>query len=216
MNIRTGTAPTTTLPGEPPRRSRGALVAAIVFAVAAIAAAALLTVNAMRDPDAPETTLTTGETAPTSVATPPTLPPDPQAATKAAVIAAHTQSFKGFIEVGRRTPANPDDPRLSEHTSGSALIAARRAILDNNAKGLVYVGDAELHPTVTDLTADSATVLECAMDRTALVQAKTGTTVVDAGPNQGAASTSKLRLEAGVWKVTDFKDEKRSCVPPAA
>lgn len=215
MNIRTTTAPTTTLPGGPPRRPRSTLVA-LVVAVVVVAAAAVVLLNANRDSGSPSATRTMGETTPASVATSPTLPADPQAATKAAVIAAHTQSFKSFIEVGRRTPANPDDPRLSEHTSGSALIAARRAIVDNNAKGLVYVGDAELHPTVTDLTADSATVIECAMDRTALVQAKTGTTVVDAGPNEGAASTSKLRLEAGVWKVTDFKNEKRSCVPPAA
>ncbi len=216
MNIRTSTPPTPTLPGEPPRRSRGALVAAILISVAAVAAAAVFAINATRDSGAPATTRTTGETPPASLATSPTLPPDPQAATKAAVIAAWTQSYKALIVVGRQTPANPNDPRLSEHTSGPALTAMQRAIADFNAKGLIVVGDAELHPTVLDLTADSATVIGCALDRTAEVEARTGKTIVDAGPNEGIASTSKMRLEGGVWKVTDFKNEKRSCVPPAA
>ena len=214
MNIRTSTAPTTNLPGEPPRRSWSTLVA-LVVTVVVVAAAGIVLLNANRDSGSPATTRTTGETTPASVASP-TLPPDPQAATKAAVLAAYTQSFKAIILVGRQTPANPADPRLSEHTSGPALIAKQRAVADFNAKGLIIVGDAELHPTVIDLTAESATVIECALDRTAEVESRTGKTIVDAGPNEGIASTSKMRLEGGVWKVTDFKNEKRSCVPPAA
>lgn len=216
MNIRTGTAPTTSLPGEPPRRSRWPLVAAIFFTVAAIATVALFAVNAARDPDSSVATRPTGEAPPPSVAASPTLPPDPQAATKAAVIAAYAQSYKAIIVVGKEATPNVNDSRLSEHTTGPALIAKQRAVADNKAKGLVYVGDAQLHPTVIELTADTATVVDCALDRTALVEARTGTTVVDAGPNEGAVATAKMKLDGGVWKVTDFKNEKRSCVPPAA
>jgi hypothetical protein len=214
MSIRTTPAPGATMPGEPPRRSRRTLVA-VVLAVAVIAVAALVALTSTRDRGAPVATRTTDQP-PGSVGTSPTLPPDPQAAIKAEVIAAYSQSFKALIVVGRQPSASPDDPRLSEHTSGPALIAKQRAIRDNNAKGLVYVGDAELHPTVVDLTADSATVIECALDRTALIQVSTQKTVIDAGPNEGIASTSKMKLEGGVWRVTDFKNENRPCVPPAA
>lgn len=213
MNVRTSTSPTTATPGKPPGRP-GARVLVVVVAVLILAAGAVGAVLIVTDNDSDVVGTTSQSTAVTNPSTPTTL--DPQAAVRAAVLAAYTQSFKAIIVVGRQTSQSPDDPRLSEHTSGPALIAKQRAIADNKAKGLVFVGDAELHPTIIELTADSATVVECAMDRTALVESRTGTTVVDAGPNEGIASTSKMRLEAGVWKVTDFKNEKRSCVPPAA
>lgn len=175
----------------------------------------LYAVNATRDPGTPAATQTTGETAPASVATSPTLPPDPQAATKAAVIAAYTQSYQAFIAVGKEASPNPNDPRLSQHTSGPALLAEQRALVDNKSKGRVLVGDAQLHPTVVSLGENTATVVDCAFDRTALVESRTGTTVVDSGSG-GTADTAQLKLEGGVWKVTDFKDEKKSCVPPGA
>lgn len=214
MNLRTGTAPRTALPGGPPRRSGSTLVAAGFFALAVVLAVVAVLVT--RDKGGPVATRTTGDKPPASVATSPTLPPDPQAATKAAVIAAYTKSYQALIAVGKEASSNPNDPRLTENTTGAALLEVQRALADNKSKGLVYTGDAVLHPSVIALGPDTATVVDCAFDQTALIETRTGRTIIDAGPPGGSAATAKLRLEGGVWKVSDFTNEKRPCVPPAA
>jgi len=214
MNIRTGSAPTTvTLPGEPPRRTRTTLLAVLIVA-ALVAIAVMVVVNVTGDGSGPVTTQA-GDTPPGSVATSPTLPADPQAATKAAVIAAYTQSYQAFIAVGKEASPDINDPRLSQHTTGTALIAKQRALADSKSKGLVFTGNAVLHPTVIQLGPDTATVVNCALDRTALVHGRTGSTIIGEGSG-GTADTATLILESGVWKVNHFKDEKTSCVPPAA
>lgn len=212
MTIRTSAEPGTTLPGGPPRRSHSRLLLAVI-AVVAVGTGLVVAASQLGGHDADVATTATQEP---SAAPSVTTPFDPQAATKAAVIAAYTQSYKAIIVVGKEAAPNPNDPRLSQHTSGPALAAVQRAIADNNSKGLVYFGDAELHPTIIELGPDTATVVDCSIDQTGLRDRRTGAIVEDGGPAKGGASTAKLRLEAGVWKVTDFKDEKRSCVPPAA
>jgi len=213
MNLRTGTAPRTTLPGEPPRRSRSTMVAAGFFALAVVLAVVAVLVT--RDKGGPVPTGTTHDTPAASVATSPTLPPDPQAATKAAAIDAYKKSYEGFVAVGKEASPNPNDPRLTQYSTDTALAAKQKALAENKAKGLVYVGDVELHPSVIALSADAATLVDCSFDRTALVDARTGSTVVEAGPGGGLAATAKLRLEGGMWKVSSFKAEYQACVPPA-
>ncbi len=213
MSIRTTPAPGTYLPGEPPRRSRRTLVV-MVLAVAVIAASAVVVLRATRDHGTSVATRTTDQPS-ASVATSPRLPADPQAATKAAVIAAYTQSYQAFIAVGKEASPDPNDPRLSEHTTGTALLAEQQALVANKSKGQVMVGDAVLHPTVIQLDSGTATVTDCAYDRTALINGRTGSTITDGGSG-GTADTATLVLENGVWKENHFKDEKTSCVPPAA
>jgi len=209
MKLRARSAPAPVLPGGPPRRS-GATVLLVVVGLLAVAAGAVVVVNLTSGDDRVATT--TQE----SPAPAPTLPADPQAATKAAVTDAYIQAYKAVIVVGKEASPSANDPRLSAHKTGPALIAVQRAIADNNSKGLVYVGDAEVHPTVIELGSDTATVVDCSVDRTALIDRRTGTTVVPAGKGEGLAATAKLRLEGGVWKVSDFKAENRPCVPPPA
>lgn len=154
---------------------------------------------------------------PTSVgSTAPATTLDARGTAKAAVIDAYRRSYEEFVAVAKERSPSPDDPRLSRYSTGSALIAKQRAVADNKSKNLILVGNVEVHATVLDIGADTATIVDCNLDRTALVDARTGTTVVDAGPPGGLAITAKLRLEGGVWKVSDFTNEKRSCVPPAA
>jgi len=214
MNIRTTTsAPTPILPGDPPRRSRTTVLVA-VLALLCLAAGAVVVVNLTRD-DGVVSTETSAQPTP-SVNSTPTVAADPQAAAKTAVIDAYVRAYKAVIVVGKEATPSPNDPRLSEHKTGAALVAVQRAIADNNSKGLVYSGDAELHPTVIELGSNTATVVDCSIDRTALVERRTGSTVVPAGKGEGLAATAKLILEGGVWKVSDFKAENRPCVPPAA
>lgn len=212
MNLRTGTAPRTTLPGEPLRRSRSTLVAAGFFALAVVLAVVAVLVT--RDNAGPVATRTTGGTPPASLATPPTLPPDPQAATKATVLDAYKQSTDEYVAVGSDLLAKADDPRLAQHSTGTALIAAQQSLGKYKSQGQVLRGDVEVHATVINLQADSATLVDCGFDHLSVVEARSGR-VVTPPTSEGSAATIEMVLQSGVWKVNHFKDEKRSCVPPA-
>ena len=209
MNPRTSTAPAPILPGGPLRRSR-TTVLLVLLAALAVAAGVIVAVNLARDSR-------TVSTEPTPSATsPPTLAPDPQAAVKAAVIDAYRQSFDAFVAIASDPKGSPDDPRLSQHTIGNALLASQITIKRLRDAGQVYAGRVEVHPTVVELTADTAVVADCGVGDLAVVEVATGRVVKPAGPPVGAASTATYRLIDGKWMQNSFKDEKRSCVPPAS
>jgi hypothetical protein len=164
--------------------------------------------------DAPGATATTTPHASVPSHSPTTL--DSQAAARAAVIDAYIQSYRALIAVGKEPSPDLNDPRLSQHTTGAALTAEQRALADHIARGLIYFGDAELHPTVVELGPERAVVVGCSIDTTGLADAQTGAVVEGGGDGGGLADTAELILVDGTWKVNNFKDEKRSCVPPVA
>lgn len=211
MNLRTST-PAPIMPGEAPRRSRTGLVLVVVLAVlvAGVAAVAAFT----RGGDGAVSTETTPQiTAPAASA--PTLPPDPQAATKAAVIDAYRQSMDEYVTVGKDLNAKATDPRLAQHKTGTALTATQQALAARKSRGEVFRGTLTVHPTITDLQATKAILVDCNVDRLEVVEASTGRVVIPAG-TEGYAATVEMVLDGGTWKVNNFKDEKRTCVPPAA
>jgi hypothetical protein len=211
MNIRSSsTAPAPIYPGDPPRRSRTTLLV-VVFTLVALAAAAVVVVNLTKDDDGRVATATNRQEAP--AASTPTTAADPQAATKAAIVAAYRQSFDAFVAVGSDPRGSPDDPRLSQHTIGNALLASQITIKRLRDAGQVYAGRVEVHPTVVELTADTAVVADCGVGDLAVVEVATGRVVKPAGPPVGAASTATYRLIDGKWMQNSFKDEKRSCEP---
>lgn len=141
---------------------------------------------------------------------------DPDAATKSAVIAAYRSSFDQFVAVASDPAGRPEDPRLAEHTVGNALAARQAFVFRLRKVGQKFTGAVELHPRVRELSAATATVADCNIDRTATVEVATGK-VVSPPATEGSEVTAKLRLDAsGVWKQYDFTDEKRPCVPPAS
>ena len=214
MNIRTSTPARTTPSGEPPRRP-GSRAIVILVAVLILAAGALGAVLILSDNEPDVGTTTQQTTKPVATPSTPTTV-DAQAQARAAVIDAYKKSYAEFVAAAKEASPNPDDPRLARYSSGAALIAKQRSLADLRSKGQVLTGDIELHPSVVALGSDTATVVDCNIDRTARIDGRTGSTVVGAGTGAFGASSAKLRLEGGVWKVTDFTDEKRSCVPPAA
>jgi hypothetical protein len=151
-------------------------------------------------------------TTPVGEAPAPTSPADPQAATKAAVLDAYRQSSEAFLAVGMDPNGKPEDPRLKEHATGPALLAAQRSIFGLRNNGKVYQGTVEFHPVVVELGPSTATVQDCSIDRTATVVLATGEVTSPPG-SEGGLATAHLRLEDGVWKVYEFKDEKRPCEP---
>ena len=214
MNIRTSTPAGTAPPGEPPRRP-GSRAIVILVAVLILAAGALGAVLILSDNESDVGTTTQQTTKPVATPSTPTTV-DAQAQARAAVIDAYKKSYAEFVAAAKEASPNPDDPRLARYSSGAALIAKQRSLADLRSKGQVLTGDIELHPSVVALGSAIATVVDCNIDRTARIDGRTGSTVVGAGTGAFGASSAKLRLEGGVWKVTDFTDEKRSCVPPAA
>ena len=212
MSLRTRSEPAPSMPGEPARRS-GSRILLFGLAVVLVAVAVLVAVN-IRSDNGPDVTATT--TPPSSVqpATPTTL--DQQAEVRAAVIDAYEKSYHLAIAVGKEVSPDLDDPRLTQYSTGTALLAKQRSLADNMAKGLVFFGDAELHPTVVELGPDKAVVVDCSIDTTGLVDARTGVIAQDGGNGEGLAITAELIVVDGAWKVNHFTNEKRSCVPPAA
>ena len=186
-------------------------VLALVVGLLAVAAVAVVVVK-LTGEDAPVVTATNQGQAP--VASPPPMTAEPEAATKAAILDAYRQSFDAFVAVGSDPKGSPDDPRLSQHTIGNALLASQITIKRLRDAGQVYAGRVEVHPTVVELTADTAVVTDCGVGDLAVVEAATGRVVKPAGPPVGAASTATYRLIDGRWMQNSFKDEKRSCVPP--
>ncbi|MDQ6839166.1 MAG: hypothetical protein M3137_12760 [Actinomycetota bacterium] len=213
MNIRT--APTVVLPGDAPRRNRTTIVLVVLVALC-IAAAAVVAFNLTRG-DSSAATKATGSPVPPASGVVPTTVFDPQAATKAAIVDAYRQSFAGFVAVASDPNATPDDPRLSAHTVGNALLASQQSITRLRKAGQVFRGTVEVHPSVTEFTADTATVVDCSADMAYVVDGASGQVVEPAGPpGVGSASTATFRLLNGVWMQNTFKDEKRSCALPAS
>ncbi len=187
----------------------------VVLAVLSLAALAVVVVNLTSDSgggtQAAKPSL--AQSAPAA----PTTAVDPQAATKAAILDAYRQSFAEFVAVASDPNAGPDDPRLSRHKIGNALTGSRVTIIRLRKAGQVDRGTVEVHPTVTELTGDSAVVSDCGIDLTSVVDARTGDVVTPPGPpNVGSEGTATFRLINGAWMENTFKDEKRTCVPPAS
>lgn len=211
MSLRTRSEPAS-MPGEPPRRF-GSRLLLVGLAVLVLAVVVLVAVNLASD-TGPEVTATSTPPGSIEPAAPTTL--DPQAEARAAVLDAYVNSYQLAIAVGKEESPDLDDPRLTQYSTGTALLAKQRALADNMGKGLVYFGDAELHPTVVELGRDRAVVVDCSIDTTGLVHAKTGEVAQDGGNGEGLAITAELIVVDGVWKVNHFTNEKRSCVPPVA
>jgi len=153
------------------------------------------------------------QTTPTSAA-PVTPAPDPEAATRAAVLDGYQKAFDAFIAVASDPNARFDDLRLAETSMGDALLAKQAGIVRLRTDGLVFTGAVEMHPTVLEVGGGVATVEDCSIDRTATVELATGRVLSPPG-TEGGLATAELRVDAlGVWKVNEFNDEGRSCVPP--
>ncbi|MDQ6950018.1 MAG: hypothetical protein M3256_28185, partial [Actinomycetota bacterium] len=165
MNIRT--APTVVLPGDAPRRNRTTIVL-VVLVLLCLAAAAVVVVNLTRG-DSSAATKVTGNPAPVPSGGAPTTVFDSQAAIKAAIADAYRQSFESFVAVASDPAGSPDDPRLSQHTIGNALLASETTIKRLRNAGHVYRGAVQVHPSVTELTGDAAVVTDCGLDTVSVV-----------------------------------------------
>lgn len=196
-----------------PRRPRGSVVALVVVIVIALAAIGVLV--AISD-DEPTRTgpVATGTSAP-ALTTPSTI--DPQVAIKTAILDAYRQSTDTVIAVASDPNGDPFDPRLREHKIGNALLASQLSIDRLRKAGNVLKGTIEIHPTVVELTADTAVVEDCGVDRAGVFSAATGEVVTPVDdPPKGGLARATYKLIDGAWMQNGFKDLKQPCVPAAS
>ena len=193
----------------PPRRSRWhwSTIPLLVAIAAGLAALAYLfaTADDESSSSGPVTTVSSGPVVTTTTV-------DLQAEAKAAILEAHRVATAAFVAVGSDPNARPDDPRLEQHKIGAALLASQASIDRLRKAGQVFRGAVEVHPTVIELSSDTATVEDCAVDRVSIVDVATGLVIEPEVAAPSAAQVS-FKLVDGVWKQNAFVDLKRSCTP---
>ena len=143
---------------------------------------------------APATSATT-----TSTAAPTTSRPDPTAA----VLAAYQRFWQVWLEAN--DPPDPNDPALAEVASGPQLALEKAQIARNLQGGVAFVparpSHAQHRPSVVDLSAHRATVVDCALDDGVVVARATNTVL-----NADVVTylwRATLTNKGGRWKVTD-------------
>ena len=208
-------------PGRPSPSSGGGgrgpwpvvlLVAGLVAAIALVAGGILFT----RD-DFAEEQLPLGSPAMSTPSAPQVAPTtvDPQAATKAEVIAGYRAAFDEQLAVGRDPSATADDDRLRAHRTGDALGTIQLALVEFKSAGKVYIGDVKLSPKVVELSGDTATIQDCLEDATGAADAETGE-VLEPATRVVTTVTVKMKKIGGTWKMANYRDEKTPCVPAAS
>lgn len=187
----------------------GALVAAVVLVGGAIAWSSRDTAETKGPP--------IGSQSSALRPAPPTTPTtaDPQAATKAEVIAAYRASWDEQLAVGRDPNATADDDRLRAHRTGNALATLQLSLVKHKARNEIYVGNVTVHPTVVDLGSDTATIRDCLDDATGTAIAATGE-IVEPPTRVVTTLTVTMKLVGPVWKQSNYQDEKVSCTPAAS
>jgi hypothetical protein len=146
---------------------------------------------------APRPPSATSTTATTAAATTTTIDP-----TKAAILAAYRAGWADYIAVAETYPVQPLDPRLSAHSIGKELAAARKALARLSVINHFNRGPTDLSPVVEAVDGDSATVRDCILDHSVEVDAGTNTPVEqpDVGHTRNVFTMTKVN---GAWYVSD-------------
>jgi hypothetical protein len=145
-----------------------------------------------------------GGSHPKSAAATSTTTPDPQAS---AVLAAYRAEQAAFTAAVDR--ADPTWPGLAQTMTGAQLESVKRSLVADQINGVVGRGSVQLHPKVASINGNEAVVLDCALDSSELVYAKTGKPVPPiTQPGPVAIRSELLQVQPGVWKVAqqDTKD----------
>jgi hypothetical protein len=151
----------------------------------------------------------------------PTSPPattattlDPKAAAQAAVLRDYRAFWDAYHEAAGVTglPVNPDAPALPAHMTGEQLTHMKVYLVGLRGKGYRNRQDSpsENHPRVVALTASTATVDDCEIDGTHVVDAKTGELHDSPGPGR-LGWEADMVLQRGTWKVSFLHTRSDLC-----
>jgi hypothetical protein len=129
----------------------------------------------------------------------------------AAVLVAYRAEWAAFDQA--LSTANAFDPSLPATMVDPALQLVQRNLVGDKADGIVGRGTVTVHPRVSQLTATSATVVDCAHSTSELVYASTGKPVPPVTPPENDGVTSTLVLTGGNWKVSEQTVTEGKCAP---
>jgi len=93
------------------------------------------------------------------------------------------------------------------------LTGVKANLLSDQQQGIVGRGTFTLHPKVTLLSANTASVIDCAYSTAVLVYAKTGKQVPPVTQPENDGVTSTLVLSGGTWKVSKQTVTDGICAP---
>jgi PBP1b-binding outer membrane lipoprotein LpoB len=128
---------------------------------------------------------------------------------EATVLAAYRAFWNDMIAVG--ATANWRSPRLDDHATGSALVAAQATYRDLNQRGLVARGTVEVRAKVLSIKGSTATVYDCNSTSNFLAyDAKTGK-LQGRSSGRSNGKTVTLVRRNGAWKVSRSVTEVGKC-----
>jgi hypothetical protein len=109
-------------------------------------------------------------------------------------------------------PMTPGNPRIAAHATGAELTALNGIVVAGHAKGSIYKGTFELHPSIQSSTENSAFIKDCYIDKTGEYNAKTDERLdkEDLTPRN---ITATLTLVDGTWKVSAIDHKSEPCSP---
>jgi hypothetical protein len=131
--------------------------------------------------------------------------------TSAAVLQGYRAAWAAFEHAA--DDANPDAPALATTMVDPQLTGVKANLLSDQQQGIVGRGTFTLHPKITALSANTATVIDCAYSTAVLVYAKTGNQVPPITQPENDGVTSTLVLSDGTWKVSKQIVTDGKCAP---
>lgn len=131
--------------------------------------------------------------------------------TSVAVLKAYRAAWTAFEQAA--ADANPDDPALATTMVAPQLTGVKGNLLADQQQGIVGTGTTTLHPKITELSATSATVVDCVYSTAELVYKVTGKPVPPVTPPENDGVVSTLALIGGTWKVSKQIVTDGKCAP---
>jgi len=142
-----------------------------------------------------------------SNSSPTTTSTNPQSAAVVAAYRAEQAAFEGALQ-----RADPNSPMLAQTMTGSQLTAVRRALVADQANGIVGRGTTRLNPKVVSIQGNQATVHDCLFSSIELVYSTTGKPVPPVTqPEHDGVQATLEQVSVGTWKVSDQNVTDGSC-----
>lgn len=117
-------------------------------------------------------------------------------------LSAYRGMWAAFVEAGKT--ANPDAPDLRKYTSDDALKLIVNALVVNQSKQEVALGDVVLDPKVTEVKSASEVAITDCVDARNWLTYKASGGLVDDEPGAKHKTTATVKLTPDGWKVSAF------------